>query len=44
MGHKQVRKFCVLDKEESELLKMAMAELDFSAHAYDKIFKVSQIF
>lgn len=42
MSHKQVRKFCVLGKEESELLKMAMTELDFSARAYDKILKVSK--
>ena len=42
MSHKQVRKFCVLGKEENELLKMAMSELNFSARAYDKILKVSR--
>jgi len=42
MSHKQVRKFCVLDKKENELLKMAMIELNFSARAYDKILKVSR--
>jgi len=42
MNHKQVRKFCTLDREESELLKMAMVELNFSARAYDKILKVSR--
>ena len=42
MNHKQVRKFCVLGKEENELLKMAMSELNFSARAYDKILKVSR--
>ena len=42
MSHKQIRKFCVLGKEESELLKMAMTELNFSARAYDKILKVSR--
>jgi len=42
MSHKQVRKFCVLGKEEGELLKMAMTELQFSARAYDKILKVSR--
>jgi magnesium chelatase family protein len=42
MSHKQVRKFCVLGKEESELLKMAMTELNFSARAYDKILKASR--
>jgi len=42
MSHKQVRKFCVLDREESELIKMAMTELNFSARAYDKILKVAR--
>ena len=42
MNHKQVRKFCVLGNEENELLKMAMAELQFSARGYDKILKVSR--
>ncbi|HTZ11577.1 MAG TPA: YifB family Mg chelatase-like AAA ATPase [Candidatus Margulisiibacteriota bacterium] len=42
MNHRQVRKFCALGKEESELLKMAMAELRLSARAYDKILKVSR--
>ncbi|MEW6075002.1 MAG: YifB family Mg chelatase-like AAA ATPase [Candidatus Omnitrophota bacterium] len=42
MSHRQVRKFCSLGKEEGELLKMAMTELNFSARAYDKILKVSR--
>ena len=42
MNHKQVRKFCELGKEENELLKMAMTELNFSARAYDKILKTSR--
>lgn len=42
MSHKQVRRFCTLGKEENELLKMAMSELNFSARAYDKILKVSR--
>jgi magnesium chelatase family protein len=42
MSHKQVKKYCVLGKEENELLKTAMAELNFSARAYDKILKVSR--
>lgn len=42
MNHKQVRKYCALGKEENELLKMAMNELNFSARAYDKILKVSR--
>ncbi len=42
MSHRQVRKFCVLGKEENELLRMAMAELGLSARAYDKILKVAR--
>lgn len=42
MSHKQVKRFCALGKDESELLRMAMAELNFSARAYDKILKVSR--
>jgi magnesium chelatase family protein len=42
MNHKQVRKFCTLGKEEGELLKMAMTELNFSARAYDKVLKASR--
>ena len=42
MSHKQTRRFCVLGKEENELLKMAMTELQFSARAYDKILKISR--
>lgn len=42
MSHTQVRKSCPLGKEENELLKMAMSELNFSARAYDKILKVSR--
>ncbi len=37
-----MRKFCVLGKEEDELLKMAMTELNLSARAYDKILEVSR--
>jgi len=43
MNHKQVRKYCVLGKQEDELLKMAMSELNLSARAYDKILKVSRM-
>ena len=42
MSHRQVRKFCALGKEENELLKKALTELNFSARAYDKILKVSR--
>ena len=42
MSHKQARKFCALGKEESDLLKSAMTELNLSARAYDKVLKVSR--
>ena len=42
MGAKLIKKYCVLEEEAKELLKMAMTELGFSARAYDKILKVSR--
>ena len=39
---KSIKKYCVLDNQAKELLKMAMTELKFSARAYDKILKVSR--
>lgn len=42
MNHKQTQKFCYLGKDEMELLKKAMNDLNFSARAYDKILKVSR--
>ena len=37
MNTKLIKKYCILKEEAKELLKMAMAELNFSARAYDKI-------
>jgi len=31
MSHKELKKYCILDKEANELLKMAINELEFSA-------------
>jgi len=42
MGSKEIREFCRLDSEGSELMKMAMTKLGFSARAYDRILKVSR--
>lgn len=42
MGTSEVREYCQLDNESSELLKMAMTRLGFSARAYDRILKVSR--
>jgi len=39
---KNLEKYCVLDKEGEELLKMAILELGISARAYDKILKVAR--
>ena len=42
MTPKQIKEHCRLDEESQELLKMAMAELNLSARAYDRILKVSR--
>ena len=42
MNHRQIKEFCVLDKEGRKLLKMAIDELGLSARAYDKVLKVAR--
>jgi magnesium chelatase family protein len=42
MDTKLIKKYCVLEDEAKELLKMAMTELGLSVRAYDKILKVSR--
>lgn len=42
MNTKLIKKYCILDDEAKELLKMAMTEIRLSARAYDKIRKVSR--
>ncbi len=39
---KEMEKYCVLDRESEELLKLAILELGISARAYDKILRVSR--
>lgn len=39
---KEIERYCVLDKEAEELLKLAILELGISARAYDKILKVAR--
>ncbi len=42
MNAKLIKKYCALENESKELLKMAMTELGLSARAYDKILKVGR--
>lgn len=42
MNTKLTKKYCLLEDEAKELLKMAMTELGLSARAYDKVLKVSR--
>ncbi|MCX5687965.1 MAG: YifB family Mg chelatase-like AAA ATPase [Candidatus Omnitrophica bacterium] len=42
MSYRMVRKYCKLDDQGRELLKIAITELGFSARCYDKIIRVSR--
>lgn len=42
MGSRDIRTFCILDKNGSDLVKMAMTKLGFSARAFDRILKVAR--
>jgi magnesium chelatase family protein len=42
MGPKELKGFCALDEATKELLKSAMAQLNFSARAYDRILKLAR--
>lgn len=42
MRAKDVHKHCRLDDDAQQMLKMAIADLNFSARAYDRILKVSR--
>lgn len=42
MSSRLIKKYCKLDKESSELLKLAIDKLGLSARAYDRILKVAR--
>ncbi|MFH1354670.1 MAG: YifB family Mg chelatase-like AAA ATPase [Candidatus Omnitrophota bacterium] len=42
MNIRLIKKYCLLNDDAKELLKMAIVELGFSARAYDKVLKVSR--
>jgi len=42
MGPKELKEFCELDEPTHDLLKLAMADYNFSARAYDRILKVAR--
>jgi magnesium chelatase family protein len=42
MGPKELKEFCELDEATRDLLKLAMADYNFSARAYDRILKVAR--
>jgi len=42
MSQKLIKRYCQIDKESKDLLRMAINELGLSARAYDKILKISR--
>jgi magnesium chelatase family protein len=42
MGSRELKQFCELDEPTKELLQQAMAGLNLSARAYDRILKVAR--
>jgi magnesium chelatase family protein len=42
LGPKELKEFCATDEATKELLKSAMAQLNFSARTYDRILKVAR--
>jgi magnesium chelatase family protein len=42
MGSRELKRYCELDEATLELLKFAMADLNLSARAYDRILKVAR--
>jgi magnesium chelatase family protein len=42
MGSRELKQYCALDEATLEMLKLAMADLNFSARGYDRILKVAR--
>ena len=42
MGSRELKSYCVIDTPTMELLKFAMADLNLSARAYDRVLKVAR--
>jgi len=42
MNNKEIKKFCLLDRESEKLLKMAVEKLNLSARSYFRILKISR--
>ena len=42
MGPRELKSYCALDEPTKELLKVAMADLNLSARAYDRVLKVAR--
>ena len=42
MSSRQLRQFCVLGKQERELMRIAVTEMGLSARAHDKILRVAR--
>ena len=42
MTHREIRSFCQLDTECTNLMKSAMSEMGLSARAHDKILRVAR--
>ena len=42
MGTRELKRYCELDSATLDLLKFAMADLNLSARAYDRILKVAR--
>ena len=42
MSSRELKAYCALDESTLELLKFAMADLNLSARAYDRILKVAR--